>query len=103
VERQDVLAELQRRARAAGGGFTQTVQSLAAEWQEKPERLYYLIRSFVRGGELATVSHGPRGIEFRIGRQAPTGFRQFCPWCGRPAAADWRFCAGCGEPLPKAL
>jgi hypothetical protein len=117
VERQEILEELQRRVRAGGGRLITTVKALADELQEKPERLYYFIQSFSRNGQLLTTSHGPRGTEFRIpaGRPRkdaaaarPRGVRRaasgsaFCPWCGAAAADDWKFCAACGRPLPRA-
>lgn len=120
MERQEILEDLQRRVRASGGRLITTVRALAAEMEEKPERLYYFIQSFSRNGQLLTTSHGPRGTEFRIpagrprkeagpaavrgrpARRAAGGHSAFCPWCGAAAAGDWKFCARCGEPLPQA-
>ena len=92
-----------------------TVKSLAAELGIKPERLYYLIRSFEKKGLIATVSHGPKGMEFRPGNGEPkpalgrrgsvtVGKRsgsRFCPWCGQAVETSWHFCPACGDKLPS--
>jgi hypothetical protein len=31
---------------------------------------------------------------------APSGVVNFCPQCGRRVTSDYRFCPGCGAPLP---
>jgi len=117
MERERVLEELQRRVTGAGGRLTHTVKALAQELQLPTDSLYYLIHSFVKNGDLVTVSHGPRGTEFRLGNgrraagravgavtrhRAPAGKGSgFCPWCGRAVQAEWRYCAACGETQPQ--
>jgi hypothetical protein len=129
VERQEVLEALERKIQSSGGKLVQTVRSLADELGETPERLYYLIRLFTQNGQLASVSHGPNGMEFRRGtgepmvtrsaatrtagtRRAPArrtraadapadGVARFCPYCGRALDPAWRFCASCGRELPQ--
>ena len=111
-----MLQELQQRITGADGTLLTTVKSLAAELGIKPERLYYLIRSFEKKGLVATTSHGPKGMEFRAGngeskpaagrrgRVATPGRRsgsRFCPWCGQAVETSWHFCPACGDKLPS--
>lgn len=70
LTREQILDLIERRIHAGGGSFVQTVKSLADDLNLKPERLYYLIRSFEAKGFLTTVSQGPAGMEVRLGRQA---------------------------------
>ncbi len=116
MERQQVLDEIQRRIATGGGHFVQTVKSMAEEMRVKPERLYYLIRSFEQKGELATISHGPNGMEFRGGTGEPRaaaasgaaprrvgGARRSSGAVHRGgatgAANTSRFCPWCGKPV----
>lgn len=131
MERQEVLEAMQARIQAAGGSLVQTIKSLADELGIKQERLYYLIRAFEKKGEISTISHGPKGMEFRPGTgeakvgapaarrggrhkgvvapsrsAAPHATRtaagaHFCPYCGKEAQPDWRYCASCGRELPS--
>ncbi len=126
MDRETLYEELQRRIRTSGGALIQTGKSLADELGIKVERFYYLVHDLERKGQLVTVNHGPRGIEFRPGSgqedgavaaaaggrgrrgtapagdggRAGRGGSRFCPWCGRPAQGAWTYCAGCGEKLP---
>ena len=123
MEREQVLEELRQRIQRNGGHILQTVKSLADDLQIKQERLYYLIRSFEQKGLISSLNHGPNGMELRIGSgepkapgrrgraAAPAGARpaphapsvgraRFCPFCGKQAEPDWKFCASCGEELP---
>ena len=78
---------------------------------------YHLSR-LVRAGEIDSRSAGSRGTWFRLGgpagkrvraaaapAAAPAGTKgavHFCPFCGSKAqGAEWRFCAHCGEALPR--
>ena len=121
MDREQVLQELQRRIGGTEGKLLTTVKALADELGIKPERLYYLIRSFEKKGQIATTSHGPKGMEFRVGSgeakaaaaprargrvaAAPSGRRsgasRFCPWCGHAVETGWHFCPACGDKLPQ--
>ena len=125
MEREEVLNEILRRIQQAGGTLVVPTKTLAFELGMKPQRMYNLINSFERRGEIVTVSRGPIGTELRAGTGRPVpapagrrsrvvpsprrgpaastgGARKFCPWCGE-AIADprWLYCAGCGRELPR--
>lgn len=119
MEKQAILDEIVKRVSDAGGSLLAPVKELAHTLGEKPERLYYMIRSFQDKGQLQIISRGPKGIEIRLGSgvvsqeipagrgkrpraaaPVPASTGRFCPFCGRPAETNWRFCAKCGEELP---
>lgn len=128
MERQEILEALQRRIQLGGGKVLQTVKSLAEEFDVKPERMYYLIRAFEKSGQISTTSHGPNGMELRVGSGEPRAVTgrarrpraaaapaaaapararsasgaRYCPYCGRESEADWRYCTACGQQLPAA-
>ncbi len=116
MERQEVLDEIRRRIGAGGGRYVQTVRSMAQEMGVKAERLYYLIRSFEEKGELTTISHGPNGMEFRLGTGEPrvaagsgAGRRTVASrggargaggrGAGGTAGTASRYCPWCGQPV----
>ncbi len=118
MEREEILKELERRIDTADGRLQTTVKALAQELGEKPERLYYVMRSLASQGKLQTESHGPKGLELRRGTGEPakpaerrghgagvasgkrgTGPR-YCPWCGEAVEQAWKFCPACGDKLP---
>ena len=107
------------RIQAAGGSLIQTIKSLAEEMGVKQERLYYLIRAFESKGEISTINHGPKGMEFRAGGGQPKAAaaaaakparrggrpkaavaiaapRAAAPSAARPAAGA-NFCPFCGK------
>ncbi len=109
-ERQAVLDALCDRIAAAQGALVVPVRDLARDMGVPPQRLYYLIQGFERSGALWTRSRGPRGIELHrgdgvaplaaAGEPGRRGRSRFCPWCGHPAEAGWKFCMACGKRLP---
>jgi hypothetical protein len=121
MDRQAVLDALRERVTAAGGTLLRTVKDLAADIGIPSQRLYYLLGIFEQNGAITTRSRGPKGLEIRLGGDGPlppagAGRRgraraaggasrpggTFCPWCGHPTEAGWRFCVSCGERLPEA-
>jgi len=125
MDRQQILDALTRKVESAGGVLLAPVKVLAEEFGEKPERLYYAIRTLQEKGQLRAVSRGPKGMEIRLGdgvateaavgrrragrarrtapRSAAAATSRYCPFCGKPAEANWRYCASCGEMLPTAV
>ena len=71
----------------------------------------YAVRKLAGAGMLSTKSLGPRGQRFVVERTSPVRVAgrgrsrgiagQFCPWCGQPVQAAWRFCTHCGQKLPR--
>jgi predicted transcriptional regulator len=107
--RAKVMAYLSQQAQGRGHVVT-TTKALAEAVGLPPATVAYTVRRLVADGMLSTKSLGPRGQRFVIERTEPLKVRrrgraakagQYCPWCGKPVEAAWRYCVHCGQSLPR--
>ena len=86
-------------ASEAPGGLRTRFWSLAHALHVEEHQVRRAARWLADNGYLTLSPAGREGSSFvlrhrRRPQLALSG--RFCPWCGRPVAADWRYCMACG-------